>query len=258
MSGTPAALVRGIPDTFDRALTSDSSTNLDVELARVQHHAYLTHLEASGLRLVAVPPDAGHPDCVFVEDTTVIIGGTAVLTRPGAPSRRGEVGPVAEMLNQWFEPHSIASRGTLDGGDVIVTSDRVLIGRSSRSNPEGVGQLAAIVSDLTLRAVEVKVLAGLHLKSGVLPIDEETAVVTPGAVDESALAGYRLLYEDESERFRFSALPLPDGRVLVTSSAPRTVAQLDSLGYEVVDIDISQIQAADGGLTCMSVLLNIP
>ncbi|MGH8945727.1 MAG: hypothetical protein ACRDVL_06245 [Acidimicrobiia bacterium] len=165
---------------------------------------------------------------------------------------------MAETLRTWFTPQVIADPGTLDGGDVIVTSDRVLLGRSSRTNDNGIAQLTQIVSEAGLRPVEVRVDEGLHLKSAVLPIDEETAVVTPGAVDESALAGYRLIREDNGERFRFSALPLPDGRILVTASAPRTIATIDALGYAVVPIDISQIQAADGGLTCMSVLFNIP
>ncbi len=258
MNVTPVALVRGIPDSFDRALTSDPAAKVDVELARAQHDGYLSHLEASGCQIVTVAADPLHPDCVFIEDAAVIIGDKAVVTRPGAPSRRGEVGPVAEMLSRWFRLLPIESPATLDGGDVIVTSDRVLIGRSSRTNAEGVAQLHRIVSDAGLEAIEVRVDEGLHLKSAVLPLDSETAVVTPGAVEESALAGYRLIYEDDSERFRFSALPLPNGEVLVTSSAPRTVAELGKQGYQAVPIDVSQIQAVDGGLTCMSVLFNIP
>lgn len=258
VNSTKAALVRGVPDSFDRALTSDPEARLDVGLARAQHDAYMSQLAASGCQLVAVDPDHRHPDCVFVEDTAVVIGDIAVVTRPGAPSRRGEVGPVAAVLSEWLSTPAIEAPATLDGGDVIVTSDRVLIGRSSRTNSHGVAQLARIVSDLGLRVVEVEVDAGLHLKSSVLPLDEETMVVTPGAVEESALAGYRLIYEEETERFRFSALPLPDGRVLVTASAPRTWARIAEEGYPVVPIDISQIQAADGGLTCMSVIFEIP
>jgi dimethylargininase len=258
MPGTPAALVRGIPDTFERALSSAPSAQLDVEQARAQHQTYLSHLQMSGCQVVAVAPDARHPDCVFVEDTAVVVGDQVVVTRPGAPSRRGEVGPVAETLRKWFSAKVIEEPGTVDGGDVIVTSDRVLIGRSSRTNAEGVAQLSRMVSATGLRPVEVRVDDGLHLKSAVLPLDEESAVVTPGAVEESALTGYRLIREDDEERFRFSALPLPNGTVLVTASAPRTVATIDDLGYAVVPIDISQIQTADGGLTCMSILFKIP
>lgn len=258
MRGTPVALIRTIPDSFDRALTSDPAVEVDVEVARAQHDDYLSHLEASGCQIVTVAADPLHPDCVFIEDTAVIVGDRAVVTRPGAPSRRGEVGPVAEILGRWFRLLPIEPPATLDGGDVIVTSNRVLIGRSSRTNAEGVAQLRGIVSDAGLEAIEVRVDEGLHLKSAVLPLDPETAVVTRGAVEESALTGYRLIYEDGSERFRFSALPLPTGDVLVTSSAPRTVAEIVEQGFEVLPIDISEIQAVDGGLTCMSVLFNIP
>jgi dimethylargininase len=258
MAGSKAALVRGVPESFDRALTSDPRARLDVKLARAQHDAYRAHLEASGYRLVTVPPDPQHPDCVFVEDTAVVIGDNAVATRPGPASRRAEVGPVAAVLGEWFTMHTIEAPATLDGGDVIVTSHRVLIGRSSRTNADGVTQLARIVAELGRQPVEVAVEEGLHLKSAVLPLDEETAVVTRGAVSESALVGYRLIYEDETERFRFSALPLSETKVLVTASAPRTAAMITEQGYAAIPIDISQIQAADGGLTCMSVVFDIP
>lgn len=258
MRGSPVALIRPIPDSFDRALTSDPATKIDVSLARAQHDEYLSQLEASGCQIVTVASDPLHPDCVFIEDTAVIVGEDAVVTRPGAPSRRGEVGPVAETLSRWFRLLTIEPPATVDGGDVIVTPDRVLIGRSSRTNAEGVAQLRRFVSNAGLEAIEVRVDEGLHLKSAVLPLDPETAVVTRGAVDESALTGYRLIYEDGSERFRFSALPLPNGDVLVTSSAPKTVAEIVDQGFEALPIDISEIQAVDGGLTCMSVLFNIP
>ena len=258
MPGIPVALIRTIPDSFDRALTSDPSVRVDVGLARAQHDSYVAHLEASGCQIVTIAPDPLHPDCVFIEDTAVVIGDTAVVTRPGAPSRRGEVGPVATTLSRWFRLLPIEPPGTLDGGDVIVTSDRVLIGRSSRTNADGAAQLREFVSEAGLEPIEVRVDEGLHLKSAVLPLDPETVVVARGAVEESALSGYRLLYQDDSERFRFSALPLPSGGVLVTSSAPRTITDLISQGYQAVPIDISQIQAVDGGLTCMSILVNIP
>ena len=258
MPGTPVALIRTIPDSFDRALTSGPAAKIDVGLARAQHEGYVSHLEASGCQIVTIAPDPLHPDCVFIEDTAIVIADTAVVTRPGAPSRRGEVGPVAGTLSRWFRLLHIEPPGTLDGGDVIVTSDRVLIGRSSRTNADGVAQLRRIVSEAGLEAIEVRVDEGLHLKSAVLPLDPETAVVTRGAVEESTLTGYRLIYEDASERLRFSALPLSNGEVLVTSSAPRTVTDIVSQGYQVVPIDISQIQAVDGGLTCMSLLFNIP
>lgn len=258
MPAQQIALVRGVPDTFDQAISSDPAIRLDVDAARAEHAEYVRHLRSAGYELAEVPADPVHPDCVFVEDTAVVLGGVAVATRPGAQSRRGEVGPVRERLETWFEVVPIEAPGTLDGGDVIVTTDLVLIGRSGRTNPEGVAQLAEIVSARGLRGREVLVEEGLHLKSAVLPLDEQTVVVTRGAVDEEALTGLRILYEDEAERFRFSALPLADGSVLVTANAARTVTAVAGLGFEVDIVDVTQIQAADGGLTCLSVLFDTP
>jgi dimethylargininase len=132
--------------------------------------------------------------------------------------------------------------------------DVVYVGRSARTNSDGIDQLRAIAFHQGLGLVTVEVQDVLHLKSAVLPIDEETVVVTHGTVDEEKLGALEILYEDEAERHLFSALPLGDGRVLVTASAPSTAERVAGSGYEVVPIDVSQIQAADGGLTCMSIL----
>lgn len=258
MAPHPTALLREIPDTFDRAIVSDPDATIDVTQARNEHAEYSSRLERARYEVVVVASDPDHPDCVFIEDTALVVGETAVTTRPGAPSRRGEVGPVAKALERWYPVVSIEAPATLDGGDVIVLSDKVLVGRSKRTDPGGIAQLASIVSRAGLETLVVPVHEGLHLKSAVLPIDGETMVVTPGAVEESRLDGFRLLTEHETERFRFSALPLADGSVLVTESAPRTAESLHGLGFDVVPIDISQIQAADGGLTCMSLLFDIP
>ena len=254
MPSVAKALIRPIPDTFDQALVRHGSPSIDVGLARVQHDTYRKHLEAAGYEIEQVPTDPEYPDCVFIEDTAVIIGSTAVITRPGAASRRGETGPVAVALREHFALVEVESPGTIDGGDVFITNDVVYVGRSQRTNHDGIAQLRSVATAHGLDLVAVGVHDALHLKSVVLPVDDETLVVTPNAVDETALVGFRLVYEANSERHRFSALPLRDGRLLVTSGAPETAATLEATGYDVVPIDVSQIQAADGGLTCMSIL----
>jgi dimethylargininase len=191
---------------------------------------------------------------VFIEDTAVILGTVGVVTRPGAESRRGEVGPVAQVLAGRFDIAEISAPGTLDGGDVLILGDVVYVGRSSRTNDEGIGQLRAVAHHQGFGVVTVDVEEVLHLKSAVLAIDEGTVVVTPHTVDESKLDGLRVLYEHDEERNRFSALPLVDGRIVVTANAPATAAMVSALGHDILPLDISEIQAADGGLTCMSVL----
>jgi len=248
------ALVRGVPNTFDRALVSGPRRAINVPLARVQHHTYQRHLASAGYSVEQVPSSDDYPDCVFIEDVAVVIGSTAVITRPGAPSRRGEVPAVAGALGTRFDLFHIEEPATLDGGDVFVANDTVYAGVSSRTNRSGVEQLRSVVFEQGLDLVPVEVRDVLHLKSAVLPIDDETVVVTPNTVDETSLEGLHVLYEDESERHGFSALPLPGGSVLVTASAPRTTDRVLAAGFDVTPLDVSQILAADGGLTCMSIL----
>jgi dimethylargininase len=201
-----------------------------------------------------VPADEDHPDCVFIEDTAVIVGEIAVITRPGAPSRRGETGPVAAALLDRFQTVETTSPATLDGGDAFTLGDTLYVGRSSRTNEEGVNQLGTVALEQGLKTVTVGVEGVLHLKSAVLPIDRDTVVVTPGTVAEDKLHGLDILYEDPGERHRFSALPLGEGTVLVTAAAPVTAEMVSGRGHVVRMIDVSEIQAADGGLTCMSIL----
>jgi dimethylargininase len=243
-----------VPDSFERALTRDGRPDLDVGAARAQHDVYRGHLANAGYEVEVVSSDENHPDCVFIEDTAVVLGSVAVITRPGAPSRRGETGPVAQALSDRFPIVEIAEPGTIDGGDVFVAEGTVYVGRSSRTNQEAIDQLRAIALGQGMELVVVDVLDTLHLKSAVLPIDTHTVVVTPSAVDEAPLRHLRILYEAATERHRFSALPLHDDTVLVTANAPATAEMVTDLGRNVIPIDVSQIQAADGGLTCMSIL----
>lgn len=252
----PTALVREIPSSFHNAIVSGSGRSPDVEIAREQHRRYIKALEEEGYQVEVMAADEAHPDCVFIEDAAVIVGSTAVITRPGAPERRGELGPVAERLGALFPLAHIEEPGTLDGGDVMILGDTVFVGRSERTNDEGIAQLADIAAEQGRRTVTVPVQGVLHLKSGVLPVTLDTAVVTPGTVDEGLLADLRLIHEAPSERRRFSALPLASGAVLVTASAPGTGQAVSDLGLDVIPIDVSEIQAADGGLTCMSILID--
>jgi dimethylargininase len=249
------ALIRPVPDSFPKALVRHGQPELDLELARAQHLEYLSLLEGSGHAIHAVPADEAHPDCVFIEDTAVILGEAALITRPGADSRRGELPPVEEALARRFDIARVSAPGTLDGGDVLLMGDTVYVGRSARTDDEGIDQLRAVAHHQGLDVVTVDVEEVLHLKSAVLPIDDETVVVTARCVDESKLDGLQILYEHEKERHLFSALPLPDGTVMVTAASPQTSDEVVSRGVEVIPIDVSQFQLADGGLTCMSIIV---
>jgi len=248
------AIVRGVPDTFDDALVMGERPRLQVAKAQKQHSDYCAKLTQAGYELAELPADDDYPDCLFVEDTSVVVGSIAVICRPGASSRRGEVGPVADVLAKTFELRSIVEPGTIDGGDVFIAGNTIYVGLSLRTNREAVRQLTEIGRELEKRVVPIEVQGVLHLKSAVLPIDDHTMVVTPGTVDETLLADFEIIREATAERHRFSALPLRDGTVLVTANAPKTADLVAAQGHAVLALDVSEIQAADGGLTCMSIL----
>ena len=250
-----SALIRGIPSSFANALVRRGRPMLDPAIARQQHDEYRARLSEAGYAIVEIPADEGCPDCVFIEDTAVIIGSIAVITRPGAPSRRSETPPVAKALQPYKTVTSIEPPGTVDGGDIFTMNNTLYVGLSERTNLEGIAQLRPVVASQGLRLQVVKVVDTLHLKSAVLPVDGETVVVTPDSVDQLALGDLRILYEDAAERHRFSGLPMLNGRVLATASSPRTNNMLTSAGYLLDPIDVSELQAADGGLTCLSILI---
>jgi dimethylargininase len=250
----PIALLREVSPSFADAIVAHGGRPPDVDLAIEQHSLYRRALEAAGYAVEILAADPDHPDCVFIEDTAVVIGELAVATRPGAEERRGEVAPVSSRLATSMTVGAIEQPGTLDGGDVMVINGTVYVGRSSRSNDSGIEQLAAFAATQGMSLVSVPVTGVLHLKSAVLPVDPETVVVTPGTVDESLLEGLRIVHEADHERHRFSALPMGDGSLLVTANSTDTAGILSDLGMRPVPIDVSEIQAADGGLTCMSIL----
>ncbi len=251
----PLALLREVSPSFADAIVAHGGRRPDVDLAIEQHSRYRAAIEAAGYEVEVLSGDSDHPDCVFIEDTAVVVGDIAVATRPGAEARRGEVGPVATRLSELREVMTVEAPGTLDGGDVMIIGGTVYVGRSARSNEDGIAQLAGMAGTQGMPLVSVPVSDVLHFKSGVLPVSHDTVVVTPGTVDETLLEGLRIVHEPEHERHRFSALPLADGTLLVTANAPDTTTMLTDLGLRPVPIDVSEIQAADGGLTCMSILI---
>ena len=251
------ALLREISGEFANCVISERGRPPDVARAREQHAVYKTHLEQAEYEVTVIPGDDAYPDCVFVEDTAVVVGGTAVITHPGADSRVGEIHAVARVLAEQLPTAHISPPGTLDGGDVMQIGGRLWVGLSDRSNIEGIHQLTEVAAIEGIPMTVLPVTGVLHLKSAVLPVGPETVVVTPGTVDESLLDGLQVLHEDESERHKFSALPLRDGRVLVTDAAPRTGGMLSTHGFQIEPLDASEILAADGGLTCMSILYEV-
>lgn len=248
------ALVRAVPASYARCLR-ESPVAIDVARAREQHAAYLAALRDAGVELLELPADEAHPDCCFVEDTAVLVDGAALITHPGAPSRRGECAAVAAALAPHLRLTTMSTDAILDGGDVLRTGDTLHVGRSSRTDAAGVAALTAFAAPhgLTVRAVPLA--AGLHLKSVVTLADPRTLVLQAGALDPAAFPGLDVIEVPEPVGANVLAL---GRRVLVSTAAPITAARLAARGLEVVRLDIEEFNKGDGAFTCLSLRLPPP
>ena len=245
------ALVRQPASTLaEGELTHLERTPVDVELADEQWQHYVEALEANGFEIVDVPAADELPDSVFVEDAVVVFGDVAVVTSPGAESRRAETDAVERVVGELgLAVARIELPGTLDGGDVLKVGDTVYVGRGGRTNAEGIRQLRAIVGELGYTVVAVPVKKALHLKSAVTALPDGTVVGQAKLVDNPGVFP------------RFLALPEPgaavvvlsDDAVLMASSAPKSAALIADLGYRVVTVDVSEFEKLEGCVTCLSV-----
>jgi dimethylargininase len=232
---------------------------IDVELARVQHRSYAKALAEEGLEVVRLPAAPSHPDCIFVEDIVIDVGGTRIITAPGAASRRGERSAVREMVATLGPVLEMPESLRLDGGDVLQVRSTLYVGQSTRSD----GDAMAWLAETTGRQVVPVPLEGvLHLKTGMTPLDENTLLAAPGAVDEACFSDFDILYTAPGEEEASNALRIPpagegERRLLMPSGFEGTLATVQEAGFSVRTVDISQFALAEAGLTCMSVLLGV-
>ncbi len=249
----PTALIRLVPEVFTHSVTAiPASPPLDPQAARRQHTAYRTALEEGGFTIITVLPDERHPDGSFVEDVAVVIGGRALATRPGHPSRRGEAGPVAAALADLMPVEHMEAPATLDGGDVLQIGGVVFVGLSARTNKSGIDSLGRFAGP-DRRVVAVPISGVLHLKSAVTALDKETLLVESGHFDPAFFEGMRIVTTPPGDAHGANVVCLPDGRILVAVDLPRSAETVAAAGFEVTTVDISEFARADGGLTCLSV-----
>ena len=249
------AVVRGVPSSFDQAITPNAPAQpIDVRLAREQHLRYCSALRGAGLALVKIESDDRYPDCVFVEDTAVVVGGKAVIAAMAAEMRRGETDAVERRLSEFLEIDYIEPPATLDGGDVLRIDTRIFVGLSERTNREAAEQLAAILKPDGFEVVTVEVRHVLHLKSACTHVGEDLILLRPGYLDEAAFDDYRTIIVPDSEPHAANCVSI-NGRVLIPTEAPRTGAMLKEHGFTTIEVEISESRKAAGLLTCSSIIL---
>lgn len=237
-------LAEGVVDNIERV-------PVDTELAVEQWHGYVQALRDAGWQVVEVPAAPEHPDGVFVEDTVVMVRNVAVLARLGHPTREGEERGTERVVTELgCSVNRIREPGTLDGGDVLKVGDTIYVGRSARTNAAGVAALRAIVAPLGRQVVAVPVTRVLHLKSALTALPDGTVIGYEPLVDEPRLFD-RFLPVPEPEGA--AVVDLGEGRLLLSSAAPRSADLLASLGWEPVPVPITEYEKLEGCVTCLSV-----
>lgn len=251
---TRIAITRAVSSALENCeLTHLERRTIDIDLARTQHAAYEQALRDAGCQVLELAELSDFADSVFVEDTAIVLDNIAVLTRPGAASRLGEIESMSAALAPFRERLAIEAPATLDGGDVL-RLDRVLyVGASARSNADGIEQLRRIVEPFGYSVVAVPMEGCLHLKSAVSRVAHDLLLVNPAWVDASRFPGYRVITVDQDEPFAANAVWVGE-RVLYSASFPRTAQLLRDAGVDVRLVDMSETEKAEGGVTCCSVI----
>lgn len=226
---------------------------IDIARAAAQHRDYQRVLSTLGCEVQVLPAIADFPDAVFVEDVAIVVDEVAVMTRPGAPSRRAEGATVADALRAYRTLRAIEAPGTLDGGDVLRIGKRIFVGQSARSNADGIAQLGTLLAEFGYTVQGVPTRDCLHLKSAVTALDDGSVLLQPAWVDRAAFAHYRIVEVDPGEEHAANVLRI-GGAVISPACFSQTHARIRALGIDVVAVDVSELQKAEGAVTCCSLV----
>ena len=226
---------------------------IDLEIARAQHCAYEELLEKLGARVVSLPAEPLFPDSMFVEDPAIVLDELAVIFPLGTESRRPEAASLAEALAKFRKLEHVRLPGTLEGGDILQIGRKLFVGVTKRSNTEGIRQLAGILAPHDYEVIAVPVAGCLHLKSAVTFLGRDTLLANRAWFDAAPFAAYNWIEVDPAEPHAANALSLAN-TVIFPASFPRTRARIESSGFHVTPLDISELQKAESGLTCSSLI----
>jgi dimethylargininase len=245
------AIVRRPGRNFAKGITTSNLGKPHFEKALEQHAAYCNALERCGVELIVLEADERYPDGCFVEDTAIVNSKVAVITNPGVASRRGEEVEISRVLSGYRKLETIEFPGTLEGGDILRMENHYYIGLSGRTNREGADQLSEILSKYGFTSSEITVEAGLHLKSDIAYLGKGNFISTPAFSKMVYPANTIVLDQDES--YSANCLPVNDF-LLVPKGFPKSKTKIADLGYNIIELEMSEFRKMDGGLTCLSLL----
>ncbi len=226
----------------------------DYQLALKQHEAYIKALKSCGVEVTVLEADEAYPDSCFVEDTAVLTRKCAIITNPGASTRKGEIEEMIPVIKKFYSEDCIEyikAPGTLEGGDVMMVGDHFYIGRSARTNPEGIRQFIAILKKYGLNGSEVTLEKVLHLKTGVNYIENNNMLVSGEFIDKPEFEKYNKYIIPPEESYAANCIWM-NGKVIVPANFPKVADIVKKAGYEIILVDTSEFRKIDGGLSCLS------
>ncbi len=250
------ALIRPVsPNMAACELTHLERQPIDVELAVRQHAEYAKALTELGCELLWAEAAPELPDSVFVEDCAIVLDELAIITRPGAESRRAETAGVEEVLRKYRQLHHITEPGILDGGDVLVLGKEIFVGLSSRSNEQAVRQMQRILSPYGYSLRGVSVNGCLHLKSAITQVSEDTVLLNPAMIERQIFSHFKQIETHPEEPFAANALLVND-TLICSLEFPRTALLLAKVCLDILLVYNSEVVKAEGGVSCCSVIFN--
>jgi len=250
------AITRAVsPSLADCELSFIARQPIDLTIARQQHHCYEKILTQLGAHVISLPAEPELPDSMFVEDPALVLDELAVIFPLGTETRRREAASIAAALSPFRHLCHVKLPGTIEGGDILRIGKQLFVGRTARSNQEGIAQLTRLLEPHGYQVIGVPVTDCLHLKSAVTWLGNHTLLANRAWFDSSLLNGYEWLDVDPAEPHAGNALAL-GGAVIFPASYERTRSAIEARGFQVVSIDISELQKAESGLTCSSLLFD--
>jgi dimethylargininase len=249
------AITRGISPRFAECeITHIERTPINLDIARAQHQAYVKVLRNLGCDVIELPAEPDLPDSVFVEDTAIILPEAAVITRPGADSRKPETKTIIQALAPLIKLVCIREPATVDGGDVLVLGKKIYVGLSTRSNHEAIDQLNEMLREHGYSVTGIELHDCLHLKSAVTRVNYKTLLINKHWVNPNCFGRFDFIEVDPSEPHAANCLSI-HGSIIFPAAFPGTRARLEGRGYKVVSVDVSELAKAEGAVTCCSLII---
>lgn len=246
------AIVRTPSQSMVSGLTTANLGLPDYKLALKQHQEYINALTKCGMQVKVLPADEEFPDSTFVEDTALLTKKCAIISNPGAPSRRGEIGEMKQVLKTYYSTiEEIESPGTVEPGDIMMVGDHFYIGLSERTNEDGAAQMITLLNKYGYSGSAIYMNDMLHLKTGVSYLENNNLLAFGEFLKEDEFKSFNIIEIDEDESYAANSIWVND-KVILPLGFPKTKEKIINAGYKIIEVDVSEFRKLDGGLSCLS------